>query len=153
MIFLGLISSQIIKIPQPVLGIPGRRSKALYELVFPVDTLPGLAISNFQITRNTTEEVHLLKLKSQLKAIKKGGELFRPSKHSDNSREDFMIKNSNVSLPTVSMFFSVICILIHENIQVFINFYVFSQMNKKRNTYLQIILGTRVTIVCSNSDL
>lgn len=108
--FLGLISSQIINIPQPVLGIPGRRSKALYELVFPVDTLPGLAISNFQITRNTTEDAHLLKLRSQLKAIKKGGESYRPSKHSDNSREDFMIKNSNVSLPTASLFLCNLCI-------------------------------------------
>lgn len=98
-IIIGEISSQIVSIPQPVLGIPGRRSKALYELVFPVDVLPALAIANFQITRNSSDDVHSLKLKSQLKAIKKGGESVRASspKHSETWKEDFMIKNSNVS--------------------------------------------------------
>ncbi|CAL8126674.1 unnamed protein product [Orchesella dallaii] len=95
----GLIPSQIVNIPQPVLGIPGRRSKALYELVFPVESLPGLSLSNFQVTRNTTEHVHSLKIKSQLKAIKKGGRIIHSSTSklaaSANLREDFMIKNSN----------------------------------------------------------
>lgn len=98
----GFIPSQIINIPQPVLGIPGRRSKALYELVFPANVLPGLSISNFQITKNTTEDLHLLKLKSQLKAIKKGGEAFRSSslKQSETVISDFEIKNSKVRCST-----------------------------------------------------
>lgn len=46
----GPISSQIIETPESVLKIPGRSSKAKYELVFKLDQLPGLSIENVRIT-------------------------------------------------------------------------------------------------------
>lgn len=46
----GPIPSQIIETPEPVLKIPGRSSKAKYELVFKLDQLPGMSIENVRIT-------------------------------------------------------------------------------------------------------
>lgn len=51
----GLVFSQIVEIPQPVIKIPGRKSKAKYELVFKLDTLPGLAVENVRITETIKE--------------------------------------------------------------------------------------------------
>lgn len=49
----GDVPAQAIPLPEGVFRIPGRNSSALYELVFPVETLNPLTITTFELTRVT----------------------------------------------------------------------------------------------------
>ncbi|ODN03792.1 Lysosomal alpha-mannosidase, partial [Orchesella cincta] len=80
----GLIQTQIVPIPQSVQQIPGRSSTAFYELIFAIDILPGLTLTNFRIIQNLSSPTN------QLNPVFTGGQ----ANTSAASDGEYLFKNS-----------------------------------------------------------
>ncbi|CAL8087779.1 unnamed protein product [Orchesella dallaii] len=81
----GIIPTQIVPISEPVLQIPGRKSSALYELIFAIDQLPGLTLTNFRISQSLSFSLN------QINPVFVGGQ---DANSSVGPEEEYKIENS-----------------------------------------------------------
>ena len=55
-----VLTSQVMPVPNPVLLIPGRNSKAGHELIFKAEEIPGLGFKSFYVSKNPGLENQLV---------------------------------------------------------------------------------------------